>query len=64
MKHFFEDLPGWTFEIEEVSANVFELVGTDGSGRRVEMRGGDEEALLEDGISTVKSMLIRGSPAR
>ncbi len=41
------DLPGWVFEIEEVSANVYEVTGIDGSGHRVQVRGADPDEVLE-----------------
>jgi hypothetical protein len=48
MKQSFPDVPGWTFDIEEVSANVYEVTGTDSVGHRVQMKGTDPDALLED----------------
>lgn len=48
MKKVFPDLPGWSFDIEEVSAGVYIVTGTDGVGRRVEMTGTDVDALLRD----------------
>jgi len=48
MKNAYPDLPGWTFEVEEVSANVYRATGVDAVGRRVEMTGTDEEALEHD----------------
>lgn len=48
MKRSFQDLPGWTFEIEEVSANVYEIIGKDSVGHRVQLKGSDLDALLAD----------------
>jgi hypothetical protein len=31
----FADLPGWSFRIKEVSASVYEVIGTDQMGRSV-----------------------------
>lgn len=42
----FKELPGWSFEIEEVSAGVYEIVGSDGYGHRVQSKGTDPDALL------------------
>ncbi|MDP9033561.1 MAG: hypothetical protein M3O50_02045 [Myxococcota bacterium] len=48
MKRAFDDLPGWAFEIEEVSANVYEVTGTDKYGHRVQVKGTDLGALLDE----------------
>ncbi len=48
MNESFDDLPGWLFEVDEVSANVYEVTGTDRAGHRVQMKGTDPDALLDD----------------
>jgi hypothetical protein len=49
MREEFSDLPGWTFEIDEVSNNLFQVVGRDSYGNRVEAMGVNSEAKpLED----------------
>jgi hypothetical protein len=40
-------LDDWTFQTEEVSANVYTVRGVDKSGRSVESIGIDPEKLLE-----------------
>lgn len=40
------DLAGWTFQVEESSAGVYTVRGTDEAGRTVQSHGHDEEALL------------------
>lgn len=40
------DLAGWTFEVEETSAGVYLVRGTDRAGRTVQRHGTDEDALL------------------
>ena len=47
MKRTFQDLPGWTFEIREVSAGVFVVTGRDAPGRNIERIGSDVDAMLE-----------------
>lgn len=42
----FDDLPGWLFEVDEVSAGTFIVQVSDSSGVRVELRGIDPEKLL------------------
>lgn len=56
MKQTFQELPGWTFEIEEVSANVYEVTGKDSVGHRVQMKGTDPDALLEDARKSAKKI--------
>jgi hypothetical protein len=56
MNQLFPDLPGWTFEIEEVSANVYEVTGMDAVGHRVQMKGTDPDALLEDARKSAKKI--------
>lgn len=41
------ELPAWQFEIDEVSAGVYEVVGRDGLGHRVFAQGTDPDSLLE-----------------
>lgn len=41
------DPPGWSFEVEEVSAGVYRVRGADKAGRTVERSGTDPEALLQ-----------------
>jgi hypothetical protein len=48
MKRTFPELPGWSFEVRERSAGVYEVVGVDASGRRVETVGTDDTALLKE----------------
>lgn len=44
----FPELPGWTFDVDEVSASVFRAVGVDEAGRSVQATGIDPDQLLED----------------
>jgi hypothetical protein len=44
----FEDLPGWTFEMEEVSAGCYLVKGSDKYGRSIEVDGYDPDAMLEE----------------
>jgi hypothetical protein len=38
----------WYFHVEEVSAGVYQVTGTDQAGRRVEMTGTEPEQLLSE----------------
>ena len=42
------DIPGWSFEIEEVSNCVYEVIGSDKQGRRVQAEGTDVDTLFRD----------------
>jgi len=56
MKQSFQDLPGWAFEIDEVSANVYEVTGTDTDGHTVKLKGTDPETLLDDARTSAKKI--------
>jgi hypothetical protein len=43
-----DDIPGWIFEIDEVSAGVYKVTGKDAFGRSVEKLGFDRDAMLDD----------------
>jgi hypothetical protein len=47
MKKTYSDLPEWSFELDEVSANVYEVVGTDRMGHRVSSTGIDLDQIIE-----------------
>lgn len=42
----FEELPDWNFDVQETSANVYKVTGSDSAGRRVERQGLDPDELL------------------
>jgi hypothetical protein len=48
MRQVFPDLPEWSFEVEEVSAGVYEVTGVDRFGHRVQSKGTDPDALLDE----------------
>jgi len=48
LRRTYSDLPDWTFEIDEVSAGVYRVKGTDDAGRSVEATGTDPDVLLDD----------------
>jgi hypothetical protein len=47
MKKTYPKLPEWIFELDEVSANVYEVIGVDRLGHRVASRGLDLEQVIE-----------------
>jgi len=48
MKKEFSELPGWSFEVEELSAGGYRVTATARSGRTFETKGTDREALLAE----------------
>ncbi len=44
MRKTFPDLPNWSFDLDEVSANAYEAIGIDKYGHRVSYTGTDLEA--------------------
>jgi hypothetical protein len=46
MKKTFPELPGWIFDIGEVSAGVYEVMGRDKNGRVVSGKGIDVYDLI------------------
>jgi hypothetical protein len=47
MSPTYPELPGWTFNADEVSANVYRAFGRDRAGRTVEATGTDPDALIQ-----------------
>ena len=47
MKKTYPDLPAWEFQLDEVSVNVYEVVGTDKLGHKVSSKGVDLDELIE-----------------
>jgi hypothetical protein len=48
---------GWDFKIEEVSAGVYRVRGTDRLGRSIEVTGTDPDTLLEECKRDASKML-------
>jgi len=43
----YDDLPAWQFKFDEVSANVYEIIGTSELGHKVSAKGLDVDELIE-----------------
>ncbi len=56
MKTTFDELPQWTFEMDEVSANVYEVIGVDKLGHRVQVKGLDLDILLQNARDLAKKI--------
>jgi hypothetical protein len=48
MKQTAGGLSEWSFEVDEVSAGVYRVHGTDKAGRSVQFTGTDPDAVLEE----------------
>jgi hypothetical protein len=44
----YEDLPDWIFELDEISANVYEVIGKDKSGYFIREVGTNLELILNE----------------
>jgi hypothetical protein len=47
VKKTFSDLPEWIFEMDEISAGVYEVVGHDAAGHYTSAKGIDLDELIE-----------------
>jgi hypothetical protein len=52
----YSELPTWKFDVQEVSAGVYEVVGTDDRGRRVQFKGTDPDRLLDEARSAARAV--------
>lgn len=59
----FPELPGWSFDADEVSAGIYRAFGRDCAGRNVEATGLEPAALIEKCKQAALQMLA-GSPKR
>jgi hypothetical protein len=48
VKKEFPELPGWSFEVEELPAGRYRIVGTEKGGKTFDMQGTDYDSLLKD----------------
>jgi hypothetical protein len=44
----FDNLPGWNFEVREISAGVFKATASDRLGRNIEQTGINPDVLLDE----------------
>jgi hypothetical protein len=58
----YSDFPEWSFDVNEVSAGVYEATATDSQGRRVQSKGTDVDLLIEEvkeGVQRIRAELSR-----
>jgi len=48
--------PGWTFSIEEVSLDVYEVTASNTDGRSISRKGRDPETLLAEAKSGTRGL--------
>lgn len=53
----FDELPGWCFAVDEVSAEVYKVIGKDKSGRNIELTGTDPDSLIEECKKSAEQMI-------
>jgi hypothetical protein len=54
-----EELPGWRFVVEEVSAGVYRLDGTDGEGHRIVRKGTDPAELTKLAVADARAIVAK-----
>ncbi len=59
MKRIYPDLPDWAFNIEEISAGVYEATATDKFGHSVRMKGTDYDQLVSECRKAAGDMAAR-----
>ncbi len=64
MKTEFPDLPGWTFEIDEVSFGMYEVYGRYDSAGVIRKTGTDPDALLAECRREAQDALTRARQKR
>ena len=64
MKRIFLDLPGWSFDVDEVSASVYQVVATDDEGHRFSKVGTDPEMLIAECRCEASNVRFGGSSIR
>lgn len=57
MRKTFDDLPNWTFDLDEVSAGVYKVVGSHLQGCSLEAKGIDPNDLMERAINDARRMV-------
>lgn len=60
MMKVFPDLAGWSFEIDEVSAGVYEVTAKDKRGPRFNRKGIDPDVLLRECHQQAKQLESEG----
>jgi hypothetical protein len=66
MKRTFLDLPGWSFDIDEASAGVYQVIAVDEKGHVISKTGFDPELLIAESrfeASNIRSNSLNSYPS-
>lgn len=58
----YPELPDWVFEIEEVSAGVYQVLARNNVGQQVEEKGIDVIRMIETCREQARNIQLKGSP--
>ena len=58
MKKIYPELPHWTFDVDEVSAGMYQVVGTDEEGHSVCVNGTDVDEIIRKCRQEAKNYVI------
>jgi hypothetical protein len=56
VKKVFDFLPNWSFDLDEVSAGVYQVIATHVKGCSLEIKGTEPDALMERAVSDAKKI--------
>jgi hypothetical protein len=56
MRKTLDHLPNWAFELDEVSAGVYQVVATHVAGCRIEAKGTEPDDLMEQAAADAEKM--------
>lgn len=56
MRKKFDHLPNWNFELDEISAGVYKVVGVHALGCSVEISGTDPDKLMMQALAEAKKV--------
>lgn len=56
MKKVFAQLPNWTFDLNEVSADVYQVIATHVAGCCTEVKGTEPDKIMEQAIVNATKM--------
>lgn len=61
MRRSFSDLPEWSFDIDEISAGVYQIIAIDRKGHRISKTGIDPDGLIDECRHEARSMIPSSS---
>jgi len=64
MTHKYQEIPNWKFSVNEVSANVFNVVGRDVDGHMFEKTGIDADSMLNEAKQYALKFIDEQRPTR